>query len=225
MRYPLPDRPSIAVLPFINISGDPKQEHLADGITEEITNTLSRVPFLFVIASNTGFTYKGKRVKIQQVSEELGVRYVVEGSLQRSHDRLRVTAQLIDAPSGHHLWSERYDRMLKEIFTRSKTLNPRGRFNLGINISIGLGYLVTALSGIYFLFIPGGRSAADPVFLFSRQTWDILHTWGGVTLILAAIIHFAIHWNWVIKVTRGILLSIHRSPRQSASDQPAAPLA
>ena len=107
MKYPLPDRPSIAVLPFINISGDPKQEHLADGITEEITNTLSRVPFLFVIASNTVFTYKGNRVKIQQVSEELGVRYVVEGSIQRSHERLRVTAQLIDALSGHHLWSER----------------------------------------------------------------------------------------------------------------------
>jgi hypothetical protein len=116
-------------------------------------------------------------------------------------------------------------RMLKEIFTRSRTLNSRGRFNLGINIAIGLGFLVTALSGIYFLFVPGGRGAADPMILFSRQTWDILHTWGGVVLILAAVIHFAIHWNWVVKVTRGIFSSLHRSTRRLASDQPTAPVA
>jgi len=138
MKYPLPDRPSIAVLPFINISGDPKQEHLADGITEEITNTLSRVPFIFVIASNTVFSYKGKRIKIQQVSEELGVRYVVEGSLQRSHDRLRVTAQLIDALSGHHLWSERYDRMLKEIFTVQDEIVEKIVTALRVKLSDGL---------------------------------------------------------------------------------------
>lgn len=116
-------------------------------------------------------------------------------------------------------------RMLKEIFTRSTTLNSRGRFNLGINIIIGLGFLVTALSGLYFLFVPGNHNAADPVFLFYRQTWDILHTWSGVVLILAAVIHFAIHWNWVIKVTRGIFSSLHRSPRRLASDHPTAPVA
>jgi hypothetical protein len=116
-------------------------------------------------------------------------------------------------------------RMLKEIFTRSKTLNPRGRFNLGINIAIGFSFLVTALSGIYFLFVPGSHSAADPMFLFSRQTWDSLHTWGGVVLILAAVIHFAIHWNWVVKVTRGVFLIFYRSPKQVASEHPAAPVA
>jgi hypothetical protein len=116
-------------------------------------------------------------------------------------------------------------RMLKEIFTRNKTLNPRGRFNLGINITIGFSFLVTALSGIYFLFVPGSRSVVDPVFLLSRQTWDILHTGGGVVLILAGVIHFAIHWNWVVKVTRGIFPIIHRSPKQVASDHPAAPVA
>ena len=116
-------------------------------------------------------------------------------------------------------------RMLKEIFTRSKTLNPRGRFNLGINITIGFSFLVTALSGIYFLFVPGGRSAADSILLFSRQTWDILHTWGGVVLILAAVIHFAIHWNWVIKVTRGIFSRLHRSPSRLTVDTPSAPSA
>ena len=116
MAFPLPDKPSIAVLPFVNMSDDPKQEHFADGMTEEVISTLSRIPTLFVIASNSVFTYKGKPVKVQQVSQELGVRYVLEGSVRRSQDRVRVTAQLIDAVSGHHLWSEKYDRMLKEIF-------------------------------------------------------------------------------------------------------------
>jgi adenylate cyclase len=116
MAFPLPDKPSIAVLPFVNMSEDPKQEYLADGITENIISALSRVPKLFVIARQSTFVYKGKLVKIQQVAEELGVRYVIEGSVQRSGDKLRITAQLIDAITGHHLWSERYDRELKNIF-------------------------------------------------------------------------------------------------------------
>jgi adenylate cyclase len=116
MVLPLPDVPSIAVLPFVNMSEDPKQEFFADGITEEIITTLSKVPNLFVIARNSTFTYKGKAVKVKQVSEELGVRYVLEGSVQRSANRVRITAQLIDALTGHHLWAERYERDLKDIF-------------------------------------------------------------------------------------------------------------
>jgi adenylate cyclase len=116
MAYPLPDVPSIAVLAFDNMSGDPRQEFFSDGITESIIAALSKVPRLVVIARNSTFTYKGKPVKVKQVSEELGVRYVLEGSVQRSGDRVRITAQLIDAISGHHLWSERYDRELKDIF-------------------------------------------------------------------------------------------------------------
>jgi len=116
MAFPLPDKPSIAVLPFTNMSGDPKQEYLADGISENVISALSHVPELFVIARQSTFTYKGKPVKIQQVAEELGVRYVLEGSVQRSGDTLRITAQLIDAITGHHLWSDRYDRKLKNIF-------------------------------------------------------------------------------------------------------------
>jgi len=116
MAFPLPDKPSIAVLPFINMSGDPKQEYFSDGLTEEIISALSRVPKLFVIARNSTFTYKNKPVKVQQVSEELGVRYVLEGSVRKVEDRVRITAQLIDAITGHHLWSERYDRQLKNIF-------------------------------------------------------------------------------------------------------------
>jgi len=116
MAYPLPDKPSIAVLPFDNLSGDPEQEHISDGITEEIITALSKTRKLFVIARHSTFTYKGKPVKVQQVSDELGVRYVLEGSFRKAGERVRVTAQLIDATTGHHLWAERYDRELKDIF-------------------------------------------------------------------------------------------------------------
>ncbi len=115
MALPLPDKPSIAVLPFTNIGG-PEQEYIADGITEQIITNLAMSPELFVIASNSTFTYKGKPVMVQQVSRELGVRYVVEGSVQKSRDRIRITAQLIDATKGEHVWAENYDRDLKDIF-------------------------------------------------------------------------------------------------------------
>jgi adenylate cyclase len=116
MAFPLPDLPSIAVLPFVNMSSDPKQEFLSDGITENIITGLSKVPRLFVIARNSTFIYKGKPVEVKKVSEELGVQYVLEGSVQRSGDRIRVTAQLIDALKGHHVWAERYDRDLTDLF-------------------------------------------------------------------------------------------------------------
>jgi adenylate cyclase len=113
---PLPDKPSIAVLPFENMTGDPGQQYFADGFTEQIISSLAKISSLFVIARNSSFTYKGKPVKVQQVSEELGVRYVLEGSIQRSGAQVRINAQLIDAVSGKHLWSEHFDRDLKEIF-------------------------------------------------------------------------------------------------------------
>jgi adenylate cyclase len=116
MAHPLPDKPSIAVLAFENMSEDPKQEYFSDGITEEIITALSKTDQLFVIARNSSFTYKGRSVKVKQVAEELGVRYVLEGSVRKSEDRVRITAQLIDAISGHHLWAKRYDRDLKDIF-------------------------------------------------------------------------------------------------------------
>jgi adenylate cyclase len=98
------------------MSGDPQQDHFSDGITEQIIASLSKVPYLFVIARNSTFTYKGKPVKVNQVAEELGVRYVLEGSVQRSNDQVRITAQLIDAIAGHHIWAEKYDRQIKDIF-------------------------------------------------------------------------------------------------------------
>ncbi|MBW2567375.1 MAG: adenylate/guanylate cyclase domain-containing protein [Deltaproteobacteria bacterium] len=116
MAFPLPEKPSLAVLPFDNLSGDSSQDYFSDGITENVITALSNVENLFVIARNSTFTYKGKPVKVQQVAEELGVRYVLEGSVQRSEDRVRITAQLIDALTGHHLWAENYDRELGDIF-------------------------------------------------------------------------------------------------------------
>ena len=112
----LPDRPSIAVLPFANIGGEPEQEYFSDGITEDIITDLSRLERLFVIASNSVFTYKGKPTDVRKVGKELGVRFVLEGSVRKSGERVRITAQLIDAANGEHLWAQRYDRELQDIF-------------------------------------------------------------------------------------------------------------
>jgi len=116
MAFPLPEKPSIAVLPFDNMSGDPEQEYFCDGISEEIITALSKIPKLFVIARNSSFIYKGKSVKVQLVGRELGVKYVLEGSVRKYGNRVRITAQLIDAATGNHLWAERYDRDLEDIF-------------------------------------------------------------------------------------------------------------
>jgi adenylate cyclase len=113
---PLPDKPSIAVLSFANMSNDPEQEFFADGIAEDVITALSRYPSLFVIARNSCFTYKGRAVDVKQVGRELGVRYVLEGSLRKSGNRIRVTAQLVEAETGNHVWAERYDRDLANIF-------------------------------------------------------------------------------------------------------------
>ena len=113
---PLPDKPSIAVLPFVNMSGDPEQEYFSDGISEEIITALSKTPQMFVIARTSSFKYKGKETDIRTVGRELGVRYVLEGSIRKAGDKVRVTAQLIDAQTNKHIWAERYDREMKDIF-------------------------------------------------------------------------------------------------------------
>ena len=113
---PLPDKPSIAVLPFANLSGDPEQEYFADGIVEDITTALSRVKSFFVIARNSSFTYKGKTVDIKQVARELGVRYVLEGSVRKAGNKVRITAQAIDGTNGDHVWADSFDGTLEDIF-------------------------------------------------------------------------------------------------------------
>ena len=112
----LPDKPSIAVLPFVNLSSDPDRAYFADGVVEDIISALSHFPRLFVIARNSSFTYKGRAVDVRQVGQELGVRYVLEGSIRRAGERIRLTGQLIDARTGTHLWAERFDGSMQDIF-------------------------------------------------------------------------------------------------------------
>ena len=129
-RHPelaLPDRPAIAVLPFVNMSGDPEQEYFSDGISEDIITALSKLRWFFVIARNSSFTYKGKAVHMKQVADELGVRYVVEGSVRKGGDRVRITAQLNDAATGSHIWAERYDRDLDRRVRRAGRDHRRHR--------------------------------------------------------------------------------------------------
>ncbi len=131
------DKPSIAVLPFDNLSGDPGQEYLSDGLSEDLITALSAIPRLLVIARNSTFTYKGKPIKVQKVGRELGVQYVVEGSIQTEGDRVRITAQLIDAASGNHLWAERYERELKDIFSLQDEITLKIVKSLQIEIGGG----------------------------------------------------------------------------------------
>ena len=137
VALPLPDRPSIAVLPFENMTGDPKQEYFADGFTEQIITSLSKIPGLFVISRNSSFTYKGKPVKVQQVSEELGVRYVLEGSIQESGARIRINVQFIDATSGQHVWAQSYDRDLKDIFGLQDEVILKIASAMSVNLTAG----------------------------------------------------------------------------------------
>jgi adenylate cyclase len=137
MAYPLPDKPSIAVLPFTNMSGDPKEDYFGDGLAEEIITALSKTPKLFVIARNSTFVYKGKFVSIKEVAETLGVQYVLEGSFRKTGNKVRITAQLIDALSGRHLWAERYDRDLKDIFAIQDEISLKITSVLNVKLSDG----------------------------------------------------------------------------------------
>ena len=137
MAYPLPEKPSIAVLPFDDMSGDPNQDYFCDGLTENMITALSKTPKMFVIARNSTFAYKGKAVNIKQIAEELGVQYVLEGSVRKEGDRVRITAQLIDALTGHHLWAEKYDRELKEIFSLQDEITKKIISSLQVKLTEG----------------------------------------------------------------------------------------
>lgn len=177
MIFPLPDKPSIAVLPFVNMSGDPKQEYIADGITENITTALSKISEMFVIARTSTMTYKGKSVTVKQVSEELGVRYVLEGSVQKEGQRVRITAQLVDAIKGHHLWAERYDRDMKGFFDLLDEITKEIAIALQVELTSGeqarvwhktdsieaWGYLTKA-SAYFTRFTRGGNTKAQELY-------------------------------------------------------------
>jgi adenylate cyclase len=135
ITFTLPDKPSIAVLPFENLSGDPEQEYFSDGITEDIITDLSKISGLFVIARHSAFTYKGKAIKIAEVGRELGVRHILEGSVRKSNGRVRITAQLVDATTEGHLWAERYDRDLKDIFALQDEVTQKIVSTLAIKLT------------------------------------------------------------------------------------------
>ena len=136
MAYPLPDKSSIAVLPFVNMSDDPDQEYFCDGITEDLITDLSKISELFVIARNSTFTYKGKPVKIKQVAEELGVRYVLEGSVRKADQKVRTTAQLIDATTGHHLWADRYTGIMEDVFAYQDKITKKIVDALAVKLNV-----------------------------------------------------------------------------------------
>jgi TolB-like protein/class 3 adenylate cyclase/Flp pilus assembly protein TadD len=137
MALPLPDKPSVAVLPFVNMSGDLEQEYFSDGITEDLITDLSQISGLFIIARNSTFAYKGKVVKIKQVAEELGVRYVLEGSVRKADKQVRINVQLIDATTGHHLWAKRYDGDLSDVFALQDKITQKIVAALAVKLTSG----------------------------------------------------------------------------------------
>jgi len=207
MAFPLPDKPSIAVLPFTNMSGDPKQEYFCDGITDQIITSLSIIPRLFVIARDSTFFYKGKAVKVQRVAEEMGVQYVPEGSVQREKDRVRILVQLIDATKGIHLWSERYDRDLKDLFVLQDEITRQ--IMTALQVKLTEGEYASGIAGttsnlkalecfwrveeLFFHFVKEDNAAArqwaqkavelDPKFagawalMGSTHLWDVIFGW------------------------------------------------
>jgi adenylate cyclase len=163
----LPDKPSIAVMPFDNMSGDPKQEYFSDGMTEEIITALSKISEMFVIARNSSFIYKGKSVKIQQVGRELGVQYVLEGSVRKAAERVRITAQLINASTGNHLWAERYDRKFKDVFELQDEITRKIVIALQVELTRGEQARVWHRSSHNLEALGLASKALD---LFERQT-------------------------------------------------------
>jgi adenylate cyclase len=164
---PLPDKPSIAVLPFQNMSGDPEQEYFADGVVEEIITALSRFQHLFVIARNSSFTYKGRTVDVKQIGRELGVRYVLEGSVRKAASRVRITGQLIDASTGAHLWADRFEGAKSQVAKQAGTYGPDNRGRIICSISkptIAAGSSPSAMRGI---FIKSGTSMPGRLALHS----------------------------------------------------------
>ena len=178
MAFKLPDKPSIAVLPFVNMSGDPNQEYFSDGITEDLITDLSSISNLFVIARNSTFTYKGKPVKIRQVAEELGVRYVLEGSVRKADNQVRINAQLIDATTGHHLWAKRYDGHMGDVFALQDKITKKIVSALRVKLTTGKQKPVDQKEtdnieaydaflkgwGYYIRYTPGDFAKAIPYF-------------------------------------------------------------
>ncbi len=191
----LPDKPSIAVLPFDNMSNDPEQEHISDGVCEDIITALSKISKLFVVARNSTFTYKGRAVDVRQVGREQGVRYVLEGSVRRSGDRLRITAQLIDATTGNHVWAERYDRVIHDVFALQDEITREVTSALQVELTDGVQARLWA-SGTSN-FEAWEIVIRIPELIFSHQKEN---TYMGRRLAEQALeldAHYAAAWTWL----------------------------
>jgi adenylate cyclase len=217
MAFPLPDKPSIAVLPFVNMSEDPKQEYFSDGITEDLITDLSKISGFMVIARNSTFTYKGKPVKIKQVAEELGVRYVLEGSVRRSGDVIRINAQLIDAMTGVHLWAERYDGTMNKVFALQDEITQKIVSTLQVKLTGGekeqVGLRATdnieaynaLLEGLghFYRYTPDGTAKAAALFKkaieldpnYGRAYAALAHVYYQATLFTALLP--ALNMSWI----------------------------
>ncbi len=207
MAFPLPDKPSIAVLPFVNMSGDPEQAYFADGMTDDLITDLSKVSGLFVIARNSVFTYKSKPVKVRQVAEELGVRYVLEGSVRRAGDQVRVNAQLIDATTGGHVWADRYDGSVTDIFAVQDAFVREIVGALALNLSEseqeeiagGQTTNVQALEAFqkgwahYFRFTPGDNAKAADYF---KRAAELDPEYGRAYSALGMVYVRGCQWRW-----------------------------
>jgi TolB-like protein/class 3 adenylate cyclase/Tfp pilus assembly protein PilF len=214
MAFPLPDKPSIAVLPFTNMSDDIKQEYLADGFAEAIIDGLSKCPHIVVIARNSSFTYKGKPVKVQQVAEELGVRYVLEGSLQKAGDHVRITVQLIDALTGQHLFSERDDREMKNILVLQDEITMKILDAVQVKLTAGEDALLR-----------GKGSKNLETYLMLMQARQYLQTHNKENLALARRLteqaialdpHYAVAYALLCNIqSREVMVGVYKNPREA----------
>ena len=217
MAFPLPDKPSIAVLPFVNMSEDPKQEYFSDGMTDDLITELSKISGLMVIARNSSFTYKGKPIKVKQVAEELGVRYVLEGSVRRDGDEVRINAQLIDAMTGVHLWAERYDGPMNKVFALQDEITQKIVSAMQVQLSGGekeqVGLRATdnieaynaLLEGLghFFRYTPDGTAKAAAFFKkaieldpnYGRAYAALAHVYYQATLFTALLP--ALNMSWI----------------------------
>ena len=212
-EFELPTKPSIAVLPFNNMSGDAQQEYIADGITENIITALSKVSEMLVIARNSVFTYKGRPVKVQQVSQELGVRYVLEGSIQKAGDRVRITGQLVDATTGHHLWAEQYDRDMTDFFDLLDEITREIVIALQVELTAGeqarlaqthslraWGYFVRGVS-LLQRFTQGDNAKARDLF---ERALEIDPDYPSAWTMLAWTHFNDARWGWIDSPARSI---------------------
>ena len=231
MAFPLPDKPSIAVLPFTNMSNDAEQEYFVDGMTEDLITDISKIPELFVIARNSVFTYKGKSVKIREVAEELGVRYVLEGSVRRSGEQVRINAQLIDATTGGHLWAERYDGSMADVFALTDRVTEQIVDALALNLKVENTVPTTVDAQAYDDFLKGWafyqRHTAEDLaqavpYFESAIKLDSNYTQAHAAMAAAYWEVWENRWEEELGITRAEAMSHAKGHLKQAMQQPSA---